>query len=106
MTLPKPNLSMEHEPAEGDVRGAFGYGRPAHGSDPHATYKFSPSEFPPLGPTEPVADVAPLIAMELGAGAGPRGDTEPTVHGFEHGQKTTTLDGDGAKGAASGKVKA
>ena len=24
----------------GDYRGRFGYGRPAHGSDPHATYSF------------------------------------------------------------------
>ncbi|MGQ7793793.1 hypothetical protein ACUN0C_15410 [Faunimonas sp. B44] len=27
-------------PAEGDSRGRYGYGRPAHGSDPRATYTF------------------------------------------------------------------
>ncbi len=26
--------------AEGDFRGRYGYGRPAHGSDPRATYTF------------------------------------------------------------------
>jgi hypothetical protein len=44
MTLPKIPLPPEEPPTEGigDVRGAYGYGRPAHGSDPQARYGFAP----------------------------------------------------------------
>ena len=40
---PKPGEAAENSEAsaaEGDDRGRFGYGRPAHGSDPSAQYKF------------------------------------------------------------------
>ena len=44
MTLPKIPLPPEEAPTEGtgDVRGTYGYGRPAHGSDPQARYGFTP----------------------------------------------------------------
>ncbi|MBN8957158.1 MAG: hypothetical protein J0H17_11415 [Rhizobiales bacterium] len=44
MTLPKIPLPPEEPPTEGlsDVRGTYGYGRPAHGSDPQARYGFEP----------------------------------------------------------------
>ena len=42
MTLPKIPLPPAEPSKEGvgDVRGAYGYGRPAHGSDPQARYGF------------------------------------------------------------------
>ncbi len=44
MTLPKIPLPPEEPPTEGagDVRGTYGYGRAAHGSDPRARYGFTP----------------------------------------------------------------
>jgi len=41
MTLPKIHSVPTIDIAErGDVRGPYGYGRAAHGSDPRATYRF------------------------------------------------------------------
>ena len=37
------NDAILSEEASGDMRGPYGYGRPAHGSDPRAHYAFQPS---------------------------------------------------------------
>jgi hypothetical protein len=54
MTLPKvqPITALRNIPEPGDTRGPFGYGRPAHGSDPHATYVFSPEDVAHTAATE------------------------------------------------------
>lgn len=56
MTLPRiATLPLDATAAQqGDARGAYGYGRPAHGSDPQATYRFEP----------PANVTAPSIQME------------------------------------------
>ena len=41
MTLPKiSSMSSFAVAADGDVRGTYGFGRPAHASDPLASYHF------------------------------------------------------------------
>lgn len=46
MTLPKVISLPPAADARpiGDARGAYGYGRPAHGSDPQARYHFEPGQ--------------------------------------------------------------
>lgn len=36
--------AAEHQPAEGDLSGPYGYGRPAHVPDPGASYAFRPDD--------------------------------------------------------------
>lgn len=72
----EPDTSKADEPeGEGDFRGAYGYGRPAHGSDPEASYGFNlrphtlprpgaPSTPPPAMPQRPVASEVEDIAMD------------------------------------------
>lgn len=60
MTLPKIPL-MPTEPVQegvGDMRGAYGYGRPAHGSDPAARYGFEPQPSGASTKTEFVDEIA------------------------------------------------
>lgn len=45
---PNDPPSGKGEAAPGDYRGTYGYGRPAHGSDPKASYGFG--EIPPREP--------------------------------------------------------
>ena len=44
MTLPKITPPPAASAPEGDGRGPYGYGRPAHGSDSTARYRFAPNE--------------------------------------------------------------
>lgn len=46
MTLPKVDYIPLPvlEPATGDARGQYGFGRPAHAADPQATYHFEVPE--------------------------------------------------------------
>ena len=65
MTLPKvsPIVSVLTPTPEGDGRGRYGYGRPAHGSDPRAAYAFEPKDLVvPLQATDPAA-IAPAAAV-------------------------------------------
>ncbi|MBB6411538.1 hypothetical protein [Mesorhizobium sangaii] len=43
-----PELPSQHQDAEGDFGGRFGYGHPAHRPDPFATYTFSAGAVRPL----------------------------------------------------------
>ena len=45
---------------KGDYRGRFGYGRPAHGSDPDAQYEFGEQQASQTAP-EPLRDSDPQL---------------------------------------------
>lgn len=49
--LPSDPQAVSGETPPGDYRGSYGYGRPAHGSDPNASYGFG--EIPPGKPGAP-----------------------------------------------------
>jgi hypothetical protein len=64
MALPKvePNPQIRATAGEGDVRGPFGFGRPAHGSDPLSEYGFVHDdvvEIIDLDSLEPISSVLP-----------------------------------------------
>jgi hypothetical protein len=68
MTLPKIPLPPVEPSKEtpGDVRGTYGYGRPAHGSDPQARYGFASNK--PAAST--ITEVADDSAQEEETGEG------------------------------------
>jgi hypothetical protein len=75
MTLQKiRGPALDHQPA-GDVRGPYGFGRPAHGAPPDATYVPMTGARVERGPNEEAA-VANLPEGSPGVAPGPSRATE------------------------------
>ena len=68
MTLPQViSLPSDADAARrGDVRGTYGYGRSAHGSDPGATYHFRPGPDGPSRTQEYFDDIAKQLVRDKG----------------------------------------
>jgi hypothetical protein len=63
MTLPKVvTVPLDTDAAlQGDPRGAYGFGRPAHGTDPQATYSFTAT----ANPSTPLAEHLDEVASDF-----------------------------------------